>query len=213
MIAASTRRARMIHPSAPMVYSFPLGAVQNTGGNGRWPRSSVIQRVSVKASSDQRPPCGRRRCLGAAEGHMRLVVHRRAVDVAHAGFQPRAIASARFLVAGHDARRQPVFGVVVERDGLFVGRGRGPPAPPGRRSRLPDSHVGGDAGQDRRLDEAAQTPPPSTARRPWRARRRSAPSRADLLVVDQRADDVVLVVGVAGPSAWARSTNFGRKSA
>src|SRR5690554_3346331 len=39
------------HPGPPCI------CAQNTGGKGRPPRSSVIHRVSVKVSSDQRPPC------------------------------------------------------------------------------------------------------------------------------------------------------------
>src|SRR5690606_3352575 len=51
------KRYRFNHTKGRIISGPPCICTQNTGGKGLPPRSSVTQRVSVKVSSDQRPPC------------------------------------------------------------------------------------------------------------------------------------------------------------
>ncbi len=58
--------------------------------------------------------------LDAAEGHLRLVVHGRAVNVADAGFDPRCNRHCPLDIPAEDGGGQAVFGVVGDADGFFL---------------------------------------------------------------------------------------------
>src|SRR5262245_56338134 len=54
----------------------------------------------------------------SAERHVRLIVDRAVVDVRHAGIEAPRDRETPLLVARDDAGREPVLGVVRDRDGL-----------------------------------------------------------------------------------------------
>lgn len=58
--------------------------------------------------------------LRAAKWYMRLVVHRRVVNVRHARVQPVGDGQPALLVWGFNAGRQAVFAVVREFDGVIL---------------------------------------------------------------------------------------------
>src|ERR1700730_10985970 len=92
--------------------------------------------------------------LVTAEGVVR-VDHVPVVDVDHPGLQAAGYVKSPLLVAAPDAGRQPVAGVIGDRDGL-VDRVVGQDGQYGPEDLLPgDDHVVGHVGEDRRLDPVA----------------------------------------------------------
>src|SRR5690348_13490741 len=60
----------------------------------------------------------------AAERHLRLVVHRGAVDVAHSGADLARDAQPARRIAGEDRSREPILAVVGDADGVCLVLGR-----------------------------------------------------------------------------------------
>ena len=106
------------------IAGFRTVTLRMASRNSRAP-AVALYRIMLRAGLDRDPPQFRElgdaglaaesavaRGLGAAERHVRLVVHRRAVDVADAGLAPPGDVERAGDVAAEHGRRQPILGVV-----------------------------------------------------------------------------------------------------